>query len=196
MKYDGLPKFIAALDEGTTSARCVIFDEKCRVVSVAQHEFAQHYPHPGWVEHDAEEIYSKQLLSLSEAITSAGILPSQIGAIGITNQRETTVVWDKNTGKPICGAIVWQCRRTAKLCEQLTEEGYSDDIRTTTGLKPDAYFSGTKIKWILDNVPGAREKAERGELLFGTIDTWLVWKLTGGKGPCDRSDKRVEDDAL
>ena len=174
-------KYILALDEGTTSARAIIFDKSGKNISVAQHEFTQIYPSAGWVEHDPEEIFGKLYASMRESIEKSGIKPEEIAGIGITNQRETTVVWDKNTGKPIYNAIVWQCRRTAEICEKLKKDGYSEYIAKTTGLKIDAYFSGTKIKWILDNVKGAREKAEKGELLFGTIDTWIVWKLTGGK---------------
>lgn len=176
-----MKKYILALDEGTTSARTILFDKKGNIVSIAQQEFNQIYPQPGYVEHDPMEIYSAQYASLTQCITKADISPCEIAGIGITNQRETTVVWDKNTGKPIYNAIVWQCRRTADICEKLIADGYGDYITATTGLKADAYFSGTKIKWILDHVEGAREKAQRGDLLFGTIDTWLVWKLTDGK---------------
>ena len=177
-----MKKYILSLDEGTTSARAIIFDKKANIVSLAQHEFTQIYPKSGYVEHDPLEIYSAQYASLTEAITKSGIDVKEIAAIGITNQRETTIVWDKNTGKPVYNAIVWQCRRTAEICEKLKKQiGLEDYIKKTTGLKIDAYFSGTKIKWILDNVEGAREKAENGELLFGTIDTWLIWKLSGGK---------------
>ena len=176
-----MKKYILALDEGTTSARTVIFDEKGAEVAIAQREFAQIYPKPGYVEHDAVEIYAAQYATMTEAIFKSGISTKEIAGIGITNQRETTIVWDKKTGKPVYNAIVWQCRRTADICEKLIEDGYSDYIKQTTGLLPDAYFSATKIKWILDNVDGAREKAEKGELLFGTVDTWLIWKLTDGK---------------
>lgn len=184
-----MKKYILALDEGTTSARSILFDKSLSVVSMAQHEFTQLYPKPGWVEHDPMQIYASQYASLTECIAKSGISPDEIAGIGITNQRETTVVWDKNTGKPICNAIVWQCRRTADICEELRQSGYSDYIKKTTGLRIDAYFSGTKLKWILDNVEGAREKAECGELLFGTVDTWLLWKLTDGKSFCtDRTN--------
>ncbi len=176
-----MKKYILALDEGTTSARAILFDKSGNPTSIAQHEFTQIYPNAGYVEHDPLELYSAQYASLTEVITKSGINPQEIAAVGVTNQRETTVVWDKNTGKPIYNAIVWQCRRTADICEELSKKGLEDYIKKTTGLKIDAYFSGTKIKWILDNVEGAREKAENGELLFGTIDTWLIWKLSGGK---------------
>lgn len=176
-----MKKYILALDEGTTSARSILFDHDCRIVSSAQHEFTQYYPHPGWVEQDPMEIYANQYATLTECIAKSGINPEEIAGIGITNQRETTIIWNKNTGKPIYNAIVWQCRRTASICDQLAADGYSEYIQEKTGLKLDAYFSGTKIKWILDNVVGARELAERGELLFGTVDTWLIWKLTDGR---------------
>ncbi|TQQ85816.1 glycerol kinase [Peptacetobacter hominis] len=174
-------KYIISLDQGTTSSRCIIFDRNGNIIKTAQKEFRQIYPNPGWVEHDAMEIWGSQSGVLREAVDTAGINPEEIAAIGITNQRETTIVWDKNTGKPVYNAIVWQCRRTSEICEELKEKGFSDIIRKKTGLIIDAYFSATKIKWILDNVKGAREKAEKGELLFGTVDTWLIWKLTGGK---------------
>ena len=176
-----MKKYIVALDEGTTSARTVIFDKKGNIVSMSQREFTQIYPKPGYVEHDAMEIYASQYATLTEAILGGGIDPEDIAAIGITNQRETTVVWDKTTGKPVCNAIVWQCRRTADICNELIANGHAQYITDTTGLIPDAYFSATKIKWILDNVEGARERAENGELLFGTVDTWLLWKLTNGR---------------
>ena len=176
-----MKKYVIALDEGTTSARSIIFDNRLNVISVAQHEIPQIYPHAGWVEQNPMDIYANQYSSLTECIAKSGIAPGEIAAIGITNQRETTVVWEKSTGKPVYNAIVWQCRRTSDICEQLEREGFSEYIRETTGLRPDAYFSATKIKWILDNVKGAREKAERGELLFGTVDTWLLWKLSGGR---------------
>lgn len=176
-----MKKYILALDEGTTSTRSILFDKELNTVSMAQHEFTQIYPKAGWVEHDALEIYASQYATMTECIAKSGIVPSEIAAIGITNQRETTVVWDKKTGKPICNAIVWQCRRTADICEKLIADGYGELISKKTGLKPDAYFSATKIMWILENVEGAREKAEKGELLFGTIDTWLVYKLTDGR---------------
>lgn len=174
-------KYIMALDRGTTSSRCIIFDKDGNIIKVAQKEFKQIYPNPGWVEHDAMEIWGSQSGVMREAVDTAGINPEEIAAIGITNQRETTVVWDKNTGKPIYNAIVWQCRRTSEICDNLKEKGLTECIREKTGLIIDAYFSATKVKWILDNVEGARERAEKGELLFGTIDTWLIWKLTGGK---------------
>lgn len=176
-----MKKYVLALDEGTTSARAVVFDVKGKVVSVSQREFAQIYPKEGWVEHDPMEIYSCQYGVMTEAITKMDIDPEEIAAIGITNQRETAVVWDRHTGKPVYNAIVWQCRRTAELCEQLKKDGYEEYIRRVTGLPTDAYFSGTKVKWILDNVEGARERAEKGDLIFGTVDSWLLWKLTNGK---------------
>lgn len=174
-------KYILALDQGTTSSRAIIFDVEGKVLGVAQKEFTQIYPKPGWVEHDPMEIWDSQFAVAKEVIEKTGIKPEQIAAIGITNQRETTVVWDKNTGKPIYNAIVWQCRRTAPICDELKAKGLADVIRQKTGLVIDAYFSGTKVKWILDNVEGAREKAEKGEILFGNIDTWLIWNLTRGK---------------
>jgi glycerol kinase len=174
-------RYIVALDQGTTSSRAVIFDNEGKVVQVVQKEFKQIFPKPGWVEHDPMEIYSSQYSVMIEAIAQCGIRPYHIKAIGITNQRETTIVWDKATGKPIYNAIVWQCRRTAPIVEQVRKDGMEEYIKQTTGLVLDAYFSATKIKWILDNVPGAKEKAQKGELLFGTVDTWLMWKLTGGK---------------
>jgi len=176
-----MKKYIVALDEGTTSTRTVIFDKNGDTVSMAQREFTQIYPKPGYVEHDAMEIYANQYATLTEAVLAGGIDPEEIAGIGITNQRETTVVFEKSTGKPIYNAIVWQCRRTSDICEDLKKRGLADYIKKTTGLVVDAYFSATKIKWILDNVEGAREKAQNGELLFGTIDTWLVYKLTNGK---------------
>ena len=171
--------YILALDQGTTSSRAILFDREQNIVQIAQKEFTQLYPRPGWVEHDPMEIYSSQYGVMMEAIAQSGIPVSQIAAIGITNQRETTILWDKATGRPVYNAIVWQCRRTADICRELEERGLAPYIRETTGLIPDAYFSGTKIKWILDHVEGARERAERGEILFGTVDSWLVWKLTG-----------------
>lgn len=170
-----------ALDAGTTSNRCILFDRSGNIAGMAQKEFTQIFPQPGWVEHDADEIFSVQLEVARQAMQNAGVTASQIAAIGITNQRETTVVWNKNTGRPICNAIVWQCRRTANLCDRLAAEGRGDIIRKKTGLVIDPYFSGTKIRWILDNVPGAREMAQQGDLLFGTVETWLIWKLSGGK---------------
>ncbi|QCX33677.1 glycerol kinase GlpK [Caloramator sp. E03] len=176
-----MSKYVLALDQGTTSSRAIVFDKDGHIVSVAQKEFKQIYPKAGWVEHDPMEIWATQIGVANEAIAKAGLTADNIAAVGITNQRETTVVWDKNTGKPIYNAIVWQCRRTADICDELRNKGYVDMFRNKTGLVLDAYFSGTKIKWILDNVEGAREKAEKGELLFGNVDTWLIWNLTGGK---------------
>lgn len=176
-----MKKYLMALDQGTTSSRCIIFAKGGEIVSSSQKEFKQYYPHKGWVEHDAKEILSTQLYVAKDAIKTLGISPDEIAAIGITNQRETTVVWDKNTGEPVCPAIVWQCRRTADYCEKLQSDGLTDMIRQKTGLIIDAYFSATKIKWILDNINGAREKANNGDLLFGTVDTWLLWNLTAGK---------------
>ncbi|PVZ16286.1 MULTISPECIES: glycerol kinase GlpK [unclassified Pseudomonas] len=174
-------QYIIALDQGTTSSRAIIFDRDANVVGVSQREFTQHYPQPGWVEHDAMEIFATQSGTMVEALAQASISHAQVAAIGITNQRETVVVWDKETGRPIHNAVVWQCRRSAGICDQLKRDGLQDYIRDTTGLVIDPYFSGTKVKWILDNVEGSRERAQRGELLFGTIDTWLIWKFTGGK---------------
>lgn len=174
-------QYIMALDQGTTSSRTIIYDKNSNIISSAQQEFTQHFPHEGWVEHDAMEIWSTQMATAQQALLSANLSYRDIAAIGITNQRETTVVWDKETGEPICNAIVWQCRRTAAYADRLRADGYEDMIRAKTGLIVDAYFSGTKIRWILENIPGARERAERGELLFGTIETWLIWKMTGGK---------------
>ena len=174
-------KYILALDQGTTSSRAVLFDHNGEIVKIAQSEITQYYPKSGWVEHDPMEIWGSQSGVAREVLETAGIRPEEIAAIGITNQRETTIVWDKKTGKPIYNAIVWQCRRTAKICDDLKSRGLEDYVRDNTGLIIDAYFSGTKIKWILDNVEGAREKAENGELLFGNVDTWLIWNLTRGK---------------
>ena len=176
-----MKKYIMAIDSGTTSNRCIIFDKLGNEVSVAQKEFNQYFPKPGWVEQDADEIWSTQIGVCVEAINKANIKAEEIISIGITNQRETTIIWDKETGNPIYNAIVWQCRRTSNFCDYLKNEGYTDKIKEKTGLLIDAYFSATKIKWILDNVDGARERAEKGELLFGTVDTWLMYKLTGGK---------------
>lgn len=173
--------YMMALDAGTTSNRCILFDRQGRVRSVAQREFPQYYPMPGWVEHNAAEIWETQLAVAREAMARAGAAPADIAAIGITNQRETTIVWDRRTGEPVAPAIVWQCRRTAAYCDALKVSGLSETIRAKTGLILDAYFSGTKLRWILENVPGARARAERGELLFGTVDTWLIWMLTGGR---------------
>ena len=170
-----------ALDQGTTSSRCIIFDHSGAMLASAQREFAQHYPKPGWVEHDAAEIWETTLEVARGAMAKSGLEAADIAAIGITNQRETTVVWDRETGEPVCPAIVWQCRRTAPMADALAASGWSEMIRQKTGLVPDAYFSGTKLRWILDKVPGARQGAEEGRLLFGTIDSWLIWKLTGGR---------------
>lgn len=175
-----MSKYIMALDAGTTSNRCILFDRQGNMCSVAQREFTQYFPKPGWVEHDADEIWASQLGVAVEAMNKIGATTQDIAAIGITNQRETAIVWDKNTGEPICPAIVWQCRRTSEYCDSLKEQGYTEIFRKKTGLVIDAYFSGTKVKWMLDNVPGARERAEQGELLFGTVETWLIWKLTKG----------------
>ncbi len=176
-----MKKYILALDEGTTSARAILFDKDANIISMAQHEIRQIYPQPGWVEQDPMEIYANQYAALTECVVKSGINPAEIAALGITNQRETTVVWNKRTGKPIYNAIVWQCRRTSDICKELYKGGHSEYIQVTTGLRIDPYFSGTKIKWILDNVSGARELAQAGELMFGTVDTWIVWKLTQGK---------------
>ena len=176
-----MAKYVMALDAGTTSNRCILFNEKGEMCSVAQKEFTQYFPHPGWVEHDANEIWSTQLGVAVEAMSKIGATAEDIAAIGITNQRETTIVWDKNTGEPVYHAIVWQCRRTSEYCDTLKEKGLTETFRQKTGLVIDAYFSGTKLKWILDNVEGVRERAENGELLFGTVETWLIWRLTKGK---------------
>lgn len=176
-----MPKYIMALDAGTTSNRCILFNEAGEICSVAQKEFTQIFPQPGWVEHDADEIFATQLEVAKQALANVGATAANIAAIGITNQRETTIVWNKRTGKPICNAIVWQCRRTASYCDKLRDAGMVDTIREKTGLVIDPYFSATKIRWILENVPGAKEQALNGELLFGTVETWLIWKLTGGK---------------
>ncbi|MEP7230475.1 MAG: glycerol kinase GlpK [Ginsengibacter sp.] len=174
-------KFILSLDQGTTSSRAIVFNKEGNIVAIAQKEFTQHYPHSGWVEHDALEIWSSQATVLAESILKAGIKPIDIAAIGITNQRETTIIWDKKTGVPVYNAIVWQDRRTADICDRLKKDGHEQMIQEKTGLIVDAYFSATKIKWILDNVDGAREKADKGQLAFGTVDSWLLWNLTGGK---------------
>lgn len=174
-------RYILSLDQGTTSSRAILFDHAGAIIGVAQKELRQHYPRPGWVEHDAEEIWESQLAVLQAVLRENHVKPEQVAAIGITNQRETTVVWDRTTGKPIHRAIVWQSRQTAELCQSLKEAGHEPLVRKKTGLLIDAYFSGTKVKWLLDHVPGAREKAEQGDLLFGTIDTWLIWKLTDGE---------------
>ena len=174
-------KYIMSLDQGTTSSRCILFDKAGNICASVQKEFRQIYPQPGWVEHDANEIWDTTLEVSRAAMAKLGVEAADIAAIGITNQRETTVIWDKETGEPIANAIVWQCRRTSDIIDDLVKQGYADTIRQKTGLEPDAYFSGSKIKWLLDNVPGARKRANAGKLLFGTIDTWLIWKLTGGK---------------
>ncbi len=174
-------KYVMALDAGTSSSRAIVFDREGKIVSVAQREFRQIYPHPGWVEHDPLDIWITQLAVAQEALEKAGATAASLAAVGITNQRETTVVWNRETGKPVCNAIVWQCRRTSDYCDELKAKGLAPFIREKTGLVVDAYFSGTKLRWILENVPGAREDAEAGKLLFGTIDTWLMWNLTGGK---------------
>ena len=174
-------KYIMSLDQGTTSSRCILFDKAGNICASVQKEFRQIYPQPGWVEHDANEIWDTTREVSRAAMAKLGVEAADIAAIGITNQRETTVIWDKETGEPIANAIVWQCRRTSDIIDDLVKQGYADTIRQKTGLEPDAYFSGSKIKWLLDNVPGARKRANAGKLLFGTIDTWLIWKLTGGK---------------
>ena len=176
-----MEQYIMALDAGTTSNRCILFDRTGKICSMAQKEFTQHFPKPGWVEHDADEIFATQLEVARRAMSNAGVTAKQIAGIGITNQRETTVVWSKKTGHPICNAIVWQCRRTAAYCDQLIAKGLQEPFRAKTGLVIDPYFSGTKIRWILENVPGAKELAQQGELLFGTVETWLIWKLYGGQ---------------
>ncbi|MDF2790638.1 MAG: glpK [Neobacillus sp.] len=173
--------FILSIDQGTTSSRAILFNKQGEIVFVAQKEFTQHFPKPGWVEHNANEIWGSVLSVITELLSESGIKPEQIVGIGITNQRETTVIWDKETGEPIYNAIVWQSRQTSDICEELKTKGYDDLFRSKTGLLIDAYFSGTKVKWILDHVEGAREKAVQGKLLFGTIDTWIVWKLSGGR---------------
>ena len=177
-----MKRYIAALDQGTTSSRCILFDREQNIIGSAQRELTQIYPKPGWVEQDPMEIWSTQYSVLTEVLAQTGVAPEELAAIGITNQRETTIVWDRETGRPVSNAIVWQCRRTAPLCEELKADGaFSAYVQEHTGLLIDAYFSATKLKWILDHVEGARERAERGELLFGTVDSWLVWKLTGGQ---------------
>ncbi|RPK12376.1 glycerol kinase GlpK [Priestia endophytica] len=173
--------YILALDQGTTSSRAILFNKKGEIVHTSQKEFTQYFPKPGWVEHNANEIWSSILSCIASCLSESGVKANQVEGIGITNQRETTVVWDKNTGQPVYNAIVWQSRQTSSICNELKEKGYNDTFRDKTGLLIDAYFAGTKVKWILDNVDGAREQAENGELLFGTIDTWLIWKLSGGK---------------
>jgi glycerol kinase len=173
--------YVLALDQGTTSSRAILFNNSGAIVHIAQKEFTQYFPKPGWVEHNANEIWGSILAVIASCLSEAGVKPEQIAGIGITNQRETTVVWDKITGEPIYHAIVWQSRQTTKICDELKQQGHEDTIKKKTGLLIDPYFSGTKVKWILDHVEGARERAEKSELLFGTIDTWLVWKLSGGK---------------
>ena len=176
-----MAQYILALDQGTTSSRAILFDSEQNILAIRQHELTQHYPHEGWVEQEPMEIWTTQYAAMLEALAAANVSPAEVSGIGITNQRETTILWDKATGRPIYPAIVWQCRRTAGIVDELVRQGLSDHIRRVTGLVPDAYFSGTKIKWVLDHVEGAREKALRGEILFGTVDSWLVWNLTGGK---------------
>ena len=174
-------KYIVSFDQGTTSSRAILFNEQGSIVATAQKEFQQIYPQPGWVEHDPMEIWGTQSGMAREVLETSGVRPQEVAAVGITNQRETTVVWDKHTGKPVCNAIVWQCRRTSSICDELKRRGLESYVKETTGLIIDAYFSATKIKWILDNVTGTRERAKRGDLLFGTIDSWLVWNLTRGR---------------
>jgi glycerol kinase len=181
MERGFMEKYILSLDQGTTSSRAILFNKKGEIVHVSQKEFTQYFPKPGWVEHNANEIWGSVLAVIAGVLSESGVKPEQVAAIGITNQRETTVVWDKETGNPVYNAIVWQSRQTSGICDELKEKGYDDLFREKTGLLIDAYFSGTKVKWILDNVEGAREKAEQGKLLFGTIDTWLIWKLSGGR---------------
>ena len=176
-----MAKYILALDQGTTNSRAILFDHEQNILAIRQHELTQHYPHEGWVEQDPMDIWSTQYAAMLEVLAAAGVSPAEVAGIGITNQRETTILWERDTGRPVYNAIVWQCRRTAGIVDDLVRQGLSDHIRQTTGLIPDAYFSGTKIKWILDHVEEAREKAARGEILFGTVDSWLVWKLTGGR---------------
>ena len=173
-----MSRYILSLDQGTTSSRAILFDAEQNIVGLAQKEFTQYYPRQGWVEHDPMEIYASQYAVMSEVITQNDVDVRDIAAIGVTNQRETTILWERDTGRPIYNAIVWQCRRTADMIGELLDRGLGETIREKTGLIPDAYFSGTKIKWILDHVPGARERAERGEILFGTVDSWLIWRLT------------------
>ena len=176
-----MDKYILALDQGTTSSRAIIFDKEQNIYGIEQKEFKQIYPKEGWVEHDPMDIWASQYGVLQEVLAKSNIQPEQISAIGITNQRETVIVWDKQSGEPVYNAIVWQCRRTADICEKLKSDGFDEYIKENTGLLIDAYFSATKVKWILDNVEDAREKADKGDLLFGTVDTWLLWKLTNGR---------------
>ena len=175
-----MSRYILALDQGTTSSRAILFDEKQNIAAVSQKEFTQFYPKEGWVEHNPMEIWSSQYAVMMEVIAQSNIRASDLAAIGITNQRETTILWDKATGMPIYNAIVWQCRRTAPIVDELVKQGLTDHIKAATGLLPDAYFSATKIRWVLDHVEGAQARAEKGEILFGTVDSWLLWKLTGG----------------
>ena len=191
-----MKEYVLALDQGTTSSRAILFDSNGAPVASAQQEFPQLFPQPGWVEHDPEAIWSSQLATAREAIARADVDPGRIAAIGIANQRETTLLWDRRTGQPLSNAIVWQCRRTAPMCDRLRAEGFDQVIRERTGLVVDAYFSGTKLAWLLENVPGARARAERGELAFGTVDTFLLWRLTAGQHHRHRSLQRLEDDAL
>ena len=174
-------KAVLALDQGTTSSRAILFDSHAKVISISQNEIQQFYPRPGWVEHNPKEIFRSQCHAAADAFKKSGLSPKDVSVIGIANQRETTIVWDRETGEPVCNAIVWQCRRTADICDELNRDGFGSVVREKTGLLIDAYFSGTKIKWILDNVPGARQKSEEGRLLFGNVDSWLIWNLTGGK---------------
>lgn len=176
-----IKKYVLSIDQGTTSCRAILFDKQSKIIGMAQKEITQYYPQPGWVEHDPEEIWSTQIGVIAELFARYNVKVQEVDSIGITNQRETTVIWDKNTGKPVCNAIVWQCRRTTDICDELKAKGLENEINEKTGLVIDAYFSGTKVKWILDNIEGAKEKAVKGELLFGTIDSWLVWKFTNGR---------------
>ena len=191
-----MKKYIIALDQGTTSSRAMVFDHEGTIVASAQKELTQFYPRPGYVEQDPLEIYASQSGVLAEVMAKGDLSPEEIAGIGISNQRETTILWEKDTGRPVYNAIVWQCRRTAEICEELKAAGHEDYIRENTGLLIDAYFSGTKIKWILDHVPGLQERAEKGEILFGTVDSWLIWKMTGGAGPCHRLHQCLPHDAL
>src|ERR1039458_7291994 len=176
-----MPPYVLALDQGTTSSRAILFDGQGRTCASASRELKQYYPQPGWVEHDAMEIWESQLAVAEKVLADAKVGPEDLAGLGITNQRETVVLWDRATGRPLHNAIVWQCRRTASLCDRIRAEGFDRTLREKTGLVTDAYFSGTKIAWLLENVPGARERAQRGELACGTIDTWLIWQLTGGR---------------
>src|SRR5258707_15430114 len=176
-----MSRYVLALDQGTTSSRAIVFGADGKAVASEQQEFEQIYPRPGWVEHRPQDIWNSQIAVAKEAISKAGIRADDLAALGITNQRETTLIWDRQTGQPIYNAIVWQCRRTAEMCESLRSDGFAPEVRARTGLVLDAYFSGTKVAWILDHVPGSRERARNGELAFGTVDTWLLWNLTSGK---------------